>query len=238
MSTMSAARAVLDTNELFEAILLLLPLRTLLLAQRFDHRWHTMIANTKKVQQKLFMSPVSTTAEAFAVGCHFTCRPDPPTRFDRFISMGLDESHQILNPLVFNMEHVGRHNTTMTIHQDQMTTPGQTLPKKKRFHPRKRRRITPPTKRLLNLSASLKALLEPGATAIIPPWTRMLLTQPPLDQLQYQVYYAKEDDFSRRLLQGKIFLGEVVHELLRSTKEPMGPKDWVKVDLRGSSNTT
>lgn len=41
---MSAAQAVFDTSELFEAILLKIPLQTLLLSQRVSRRWRDMIA--------------------------------------------------------------------------------------------------------------------------------------------------------------------------------------------------
>ena len=56
---MAAAR-VFDTPELLERILLHLPLRDLLLAQRVRGSWRSLIDSSKKAQKALFLEPYSS----------------------------------------------------------------------------------------------------------------------------------------------------------------------------------
>lgn len=55
--SMAALACVLDTVELFEAILICLPVRDLLLAQRVSRRWRDVIARSIKLQRALFLVP-------------------------------------------------------------------------------------------------------------------------------------------------------------------------------------
>lgn len=55
------AAKVLDTYELLEDILLHLPLRQLLLAQRVNKQFHAVIQDSLKINQVLFFKPATTT---------------------------------------------------------------------------------------------------------------------------------------------------------------------------------
>ena len=54
---MAAAACVLDTVELFEAILVCLPAKELLLTQRVSRRWRDVIGRSIKLQRALFLEP-------------------------------------------------------------------------------------------------------------------------------------------------------------------------------------
>ncbi|KAK5697849.1 hypothetical protein LTR97_006807 [Elasticomyces elasticus] len=54
----SAFNAVLLTTELLEHILSQLPMKDLLLAQRVSRKWRDVIAQSKELQQQLFMLPI------------------------------------------------------------------------------------------------------------------------------------------------------------------------------------
>lgn len=55
------AAKVLETHELLEDILLRLPLRQLLLAQRVNKQFHAVIQDSLKINQALFLKPATTT---------------------------------------------------------------------------------------------------------------------------------------------------------------------------------
>lgn len=55
--SMAAVACVFDTVELFEAVLVCLPARDLLLAQRVSRRWQNVIAKSTKLQRALFFVP-------------------------------------------------------------------------------------------------------------------------------------------------------------------------------------
>ena len=54
---------VFAVAELFEAVLLQLPQRDLLVLQRVSHRWRDTIANSPIAQEKLFFQPIAHAAE-------------------------------------------------------------------------------------------------------------------------------------------------------------------------------
>ena len=58
--TKAARTKVLNTNELLEHILLHLPLRQLLFAQRVNKRFRATIRDTPRIKQALFIDPSST----------------------------------------------------------------------------------------------------------------------------------------------------------------------------------
>jgi hypothetical protein len=55
---MSACNQVLNTTELLEGILVLLPLPDLLRCQAVTQQWRTVIASSLPIQQKLFLKPI------------------------------------------------------------------------------------------------------------------------------------------------------------------------------------
>lgn len=52
---MAAAAQVFATTELLKSILVQVPVKTLLLSQRFDKKWQAVIKNSHKLQQVLFI---------------------------------------------------------------------------------------------------------------------------------------------------------------------------------------
>ena len=56
----SATQRTLGITELLEAILVQLPMKDLLLAQRVNKDWQATIVTSKKLQERLFLRPIST----------------------------------------------------------------------------------------------------------------------------------------------------------------------------------
>lgn len=65
---MTAAASVLGTCELLEQILLQLPLRQLLLAQRISKTFHELIQDSPSIRRALFLPRASDTAVESHVG--------------------------------------------------------------------------------------------------------------------------------------------------------------------------
>ena len=63
VKTASAVIQVFGTVELLEAVLLLLPLKTLLLSQRVSQKWKAAISGSQKLQQALFYTPIESSTK-------------------------------------------------------------------------------------------------------------------------------------------------------------------------------
>lgn len=231
---MSACQAAFDTNELFEAILLEVPVKTLLLAQRTDRHWHDMISGTKKLQQKLFMLPVKTSAAAFAAGCHITELRNPASVFTPHSSTQHARGIRLLNPLIFNMANTGRRQMVMTLRPDKLvTSPGKIYRKRSRSNAKHTRRVVYSSKDFLELRLAVTDI-TPSIHGIVPSWSRMLPLQPPLDQIRHLVYIDSARELSKGILHGTHSLGDIVNELLEVVRDT---GHGVSIDLKGCSRT-
>ncbi|KFZ06079.1 hypothetical protein V501_07741 [Pseudogymnoascus sp. VKM F-4519 (FW-2642)] len=85
----SAARAVLSTPELLEAILLNVNMKTLLLSQRVSRSWGSIMTSSLVIQQALFFRPVQKVSSII---------PFDPT--DKDNDFGDHDSKIIYNPLL------------------------------------------------------------------------------------------------------------------------------------------
>ena len=56
----SPSLVVFNTVELLEAILLFLPIRDVLLAQRISKQWHFTITGSRRLQRALFLDPITS----------------------------------------------------------------------------------------------------------------------------------------------------------------------------------
>jgi hypothetical protein len=106
--TMSAQESVLALPELLESILLHLPLKDLLFAQKVSRQWQTVIATSPPIQQALFFAPgqvkdaavdaTTIQAEDFPEDCAF-----PPGKV-------------AINPLLCNRRELGRPIPSFYLH--------------------------------------------------------------------------------------------------------------------------
>ncbi|PIB00719.1 hypothetical protein CB0940_00630 [Cercospora beticola] len=110
---------VFHITELFEKIMCNLDMKTLLLAQRVDRHWRTVICASKPLQQKLFFQP-ATLKQMLSLNAVETCRSklitkrpgrrgNHPSLFHNICSLGSDKSPEvaIYNPLLLGYQ-VGR----------------------------------------------------------------------------------------------------------------------------------
>ncbi|KAK3691333.1 hypothetical protein LTR37_018694 [Vermiconidia calcicola] len=113
-STFVAAAAVWTTTELLENILLHIDTKTLLLAQRVNHRFNGVIRSSGQLQKKLFFSH-ATTEEAiklFSMSSETEIPLFIPTAEERIsenIKPFLPLDPRVLNPLLFEAEARDHH---------------------------------------------------------------------------------------------------------------------------------
>lgn len=76
-----AIEKVLETNELLENILVRLPFKKLLLAQRVCKQWNAPIKGSLRLQRALFMTPVPVPGGSLMLrnGCEFRGKRAPLT---------------------------------------------------------------------------------------------------------------------------------------------------------------
>lgn len=197
-----AVFAVLDTNELFEQILLGLDFKTLLLAQRVSRQWSSVISSSKLLQRKLFLLPA--TGEVLpklnlVEQCHdLENEDDGPSHFSyrkihnaSYITSGSEQELVIHNPLL-----VQRRSKCSELRlwasrsglpdDEEISIISSVVSKRQVF--RRRQQV----------KAQIKPEIKPE---IKPSWEKMLLFQPPPQKLDLLVDAIERDpryDFKKQ----------------------------------------
>lgn len=192
------------------------------------------------------MLPVSTTEEAFAVGCGISDRPSvyvrDLSRYRYLNSLVVDTGcksrlYVNLNQWMNMLGHQGGEKTLQSElsglkrSQGNRTTSALKSTKAKNITPAKTKKD-----KLAKIGS-----IQPVAKPVTPSWTRMPLTQPPLEHEDYTfgVVGLAVDMPRKDLLQGKLFLGEIVMEAYKSNAWSIPrPSDRLNIRLPAISMTT
>ncbi|KAK3723022.1 hypothetical protein LTR37_002168 [Vermiconidia calcicola] len=140
---------VLDTTELFENILLFLPLKDLLLAQRISPRFRDSIKASKNIQQALFLAPLSRFAKKWTAMSTSMIRVSTDNGTDKKMPIGYARTPS--NPLLNRFPTYKEHSAT--------------FPRQMGFSTRTR------------LHDAVRAIAHSNWTSN-PSWRRMLVVQP------------------------------------------------------------
>lgn len=166
----SAIPAVFDTTELLETVLVSVDIKTLLLAQRVCRKWKAVINANPSIQKKLFLLPVDDIEEARDLGMLEPRLFKVPTTRLPPTQLGLctiSRDFVLPNTLLDYTWHHGRINL------DVNSLSGST------------------TQRVKNKARNTVRKIS-NKPAIVPSWSRMLITQPPRHKIV--VYHDRNMD--------------------------------------------